>query len=122
MDRFRFETYTTSFPFASRRQSSIVPGATRHSAIYATSSTVFQPDLVSFLSFIKTKDIPLLPVTLPDVRSVLGQGASFLVNGAEVPTTYVDPISGAVYKQGMVVAMKRAILTHDMEDRTSFRC
>lgn len=103
-------TYSTVFPVRSRRKSSIVAGATLHSAIYPTSATVLQDSLISFLSYIKTQNIPILPVTKPDIRSVLGQGASFLVNGAEVPETYVDPVSGTVFPQGMTVAFKRAIL------------
>lgn len=103
-------TYSTVFPVRSRRKSSIVAGATLHPAIYPTSATVLQDSLISFLSYIKTQNIPILPVTKPDIRSVLGQGASFLVNGAVVPETYVDPVSGTVFPQGMIVAFKRAIL------------
>lgn len=103
-------TYSTVFPVRSRRKSSIVAGVTLHSAIYPTSATLLQDSLISFLSYIKTQNIPILPVTKPDIRSVLGQGASFLVNGAEVPENYVDPVSGNVFPQGMTVAFKRAIL------------
>jgi hypothetical protein len=110
-----FETYTTTVPLRSRRQkSSTVPGATLHPAIYSTSATALHDNLISFLSYVKTHDIPILPVTKPDVRSVLGQGASFLVNGAELPETYVDPISGTTFPQGMIVAFKRAVLSGDM--------
>ncbi|KAL9129225.1 MAG: hypothetical protein Q9217_002266 [Psora testacea] len=110
-----FHTYTTTFPFKSRRQSSLIPGATRHSAIYSTSTTVLHDTLISFLSYIKTYNIPILPVTKPDIRSVLGEGASFLVNGAVVPRDYVDPSSGKVFPQGTVVALKRAKLLEDMD-------
>ena len=103
-------TYSTVFPVRSRRKSSVVAGLTLHSAIYPTSATLLQDSLISFLSYIKTQNIPILPVTKPDIRSVLGQGASFLVNGAEVPETYVDPVSRTVFPQGMTVAFKRAIL------------
>lgn len=114
MDVFEppFEAYSTQFPFSSissRRKSSVVAGATQHAAIRSTCSTTFQDDLISFLSYVKTENIPILPVTKPDIRSVLGQGASFLVNGAEVPETYVDPVAGTVFPQGMVVALKRSI-------------
>ena len=114
MDEFEppFEAYSTQFPFSSissRRKSSVVAGATQHAAIRSTSTTTLQDDLISFLSYIKTENIPILPVTKPDIRSVLGQGASFLVNGAEVPETYVDPVAGTVFPQGMIVALKRAI-------------
>ena len=71
-------------------------------------------NFISFLSYVKTRDIPIFPVTEPDVRSVLGQGASFLVNGAEVPETYTDPGSGTIYPKGKVVAFKRAVLSGDM--------
>lgn len=120
-----FETYSTQFPISSRpissypsttgstetsrRKSSVVPGATQHVAIRSTTASALQDDLISFLSYVKTQDIPILPVTKPDIRTVLGQGASFLVNGAEVPETYVDPVSGTVFPQGMVVALKRAV-------------
>ena len=103
-------TYSTTFPVRSRRKSSIVAGATLHCAIYPTSATVLQDSLISFLSYIKTQNIPVLPVTKPDIRSVLGQGASFLVNGAEVPENYVDPVLGTVFPQGLIVAFKRALL------------
>ena len=121
MDTFEDYSYTTTFPIQaeseSRRKSSVVPGATIHSAIYTTtSSLVLHDNFISFLSYIKTHNIPILPVTKPDIRSVLGQGASFLVNGAEVPKTYVDPVSGATFPEGMVVAFKRAVLNKDMHD------
>ncbi|KAL9102017.1 MAG: hypothetical protein Q9163_002793 [Psora crenata] len=111
-----FQTYTTTFAFTTRRQSSVIPGATRHSAIYSTSTTVLHDTLISFLSYIKTYNVPILPVTKPDIRTVLGEGASFLVNGAEVPHDYVDPSSGKSFPQGTVVALKRAKLLGDMED------
>lgn len=118
-----FETYSTTFPIRSirsnqsRRKSSVIPGiSTLHSAIYSTSSTSVQDSLISFVSYVKTQDIPILPVTKPDIRTVLGQGASFLVNGCEVPHTYVDPATGSVFPQGMVVAFKRAILNKEMSD------
>ena len=120
MDTFEDSfSYTTTFPIhseQSRRKSSVVPGATLHSAIYTTSSLRLHDTFISFLSYIKTHNIPILPVTKPDVRSVLGQGASFLVNGAEVPKTYVDPVSGTIFPQGMLVAFKRAVTGKDMQD------
>ena len=115
------ETHSSTFPYSSGRRSSAVPGASIHSAIYPTSSTTLQDNLISFLSYVKTQGIPILPVTLPDVRSVLGQGASFLVNGAEMPETYVDPSSGSVFPKGMIVAFKRAILKEGMNDPTASR-
>ncbi len=113
MDDFEppFEVYSTTFPFSSissRRKSSVVAGASQHVAIRSTSTTVLQDDLISFLSYVKTENIPILPVTKPDIRTVLGHGASFLVNGAVVPETYVDPVTGKVFPEGMVVALKRA--------------
>ena len=69
-----------------------------------------------FLSYVGTQKIPILPISLPDVRSVLGQGISFLVNGAEVPETYVDHVTGVVFPKGMILAMKRAILHEGMTD------
>lgn len=116
-----FETYSTTFPIRSRLfSSSTIPGVTLHPAIYSTSFTILRDNLISFLSYVKTRNIPVLPVTRPDVRSVLGQGASFLVNGAEVPETYTDPVSGTVYSQGKIVAYKRAVLSgemHPIQDR-----
>ena len=99
----------------------MIPGATNlHLAIHPTFSTTLQNNLLSYLSFVKTHDIPILPVTKPDIRSVLGQGASFLVNGAEMPKTYVDPSSGTIFPQGLIVAYKRAVLEvkglRDMEE------
>ena len=95
-----FETYKTTFPIRSRRlRSSAIPGATLHPAIYSTSSTILRDNFISFLSYVKTRDVPILPVTKPDVRSVLGQGASFLVNGAEIRETYTDPVSGTIFPE-----------------------
>ena len=66
-----YDTYTTTFPMTmrSRRKSSIIAGATLHSAIFPTSSTIVHDSLISFLSYVKTQEIPILPVTKPDVRS-----------------------------------------------------
>ena len=114
-----FDTYSTtseSSAIRSRRKSSVVPGISIHSAIYATTSTSLQDTLISFLSYIKTQNIPILPVTKPDIRTVLGQGASFLVNGVELPWTYTDPVAGTIFPRGMVVAYKRAVLNKDMSD------
>ena len=113
MDDFEppFESYSTTFPFnsiSSRRKSSVVAGASQHVAIRPTSTTDLQDDLISFLSYVKTENIPILPVTKPDIRTVLGHGASFLVNGAVMPTTYVDPVTGKMFPEGMTVALKRA--------------
>ncbi|KAL8727441.1 MAG: hypothetical protein Q9166_006029 [cf. Caloplaca sp. 2 TL-2023] len=115
-----FDTYSTTTSTnrstSSRRKSSVIPGISIHSAIHATTSTVFQDTLISFLSYIKTQNIPILPVTKPDIRTVLGQGASFLVNGVELPRDYVDPVTGTLFPQGEVVAFKRAVLNKDMGD------
>lgn len=110
------ETYTTTFPWVSRKRSSVVPGASQHPAVFSTSTTIHQDTLLSFASYVKTHNIPILPVTKPDIRSVLGQGASFLVNGAEVPEDYVDPATGTLYPQGLVVALKRAVLGKASKD------
>ncbi|KAI4149292.1 MAG: hypothetical protein LQ341_001349, partial [Variospora aurantia] len=119
-----FDTYSTSASTSasrSRRKSSVVPGLSIHSAIYATTATAFQDTLLSFLSYIKTQNIPILPVTKPDIRTVLGQGASFLVNGVELPWDYVDPSTGTLFPQGEVLAFKRAVLNRDMSDPISDR-
>ncbi|KAL8679202.1 MAG: hypothetical protein Q9224_002010 [Gallowayella concinna] len=115
-----FDTYSTTTSTnrstSSRRKSSVIPGISIHSAIHATTSTVFQDTLISFLSYIKTQNIPILPVTKPDIRTVLGQGASFLVNGVELPRDYVDPVAGTFFPQGEIMAFKRAVLNRDMAD------
>lgn len=98
-----------------------MPGISIHSAIHATTATTFQDTLLSFLSYIKTQNIPILPATKPDIRTVLGQGASFLVNGVELPRDYVDPATGTLFPQGMVLAYKRAVLSKDMSDPISDR-
>lgn len=116
-----FETYTTTLPVHPRQKSSIVAGATLHSAIYPTVATPVHDSLISFLSYIKTRDIPILPVAKPDIRSGLGQGASFLVNGAEMPEDYNDPITGLSIKLGTILAFKRAILNPDMGNPTADR-
>ena len=117
----QFESYSTAFPTRSRRRSSVVPGASLHSAIYSTASTALQDTLISFLSYIKSQNIPIMPVTKPDIRTVLGQGASFLVNGVEMPWDYTDPVSKQKYRQGSTMAFKRAILNQDMGDPTADR-
>ncbi|KAI4259535.1 MAG: hypothetical protein LQ352_000722 [Teloschistes flavicans] len=115
-----FDTYSTTTASTSasrsRRKSSVVPGISIHSAIHATTSTTLQDTLISFLSYIKTQNIPILPVTKPDIRTVLGQGASFLVNGVELPWDYTDPATGKLFPRGQVVAYKRAVLGRDMGD------
>jgi hypothetical protein len=120
MDRFdTYSTYSATYSstyFTGRKKSSAIPGLSLHSAIYSSPSAVVQDNLISFLSYIKTQNIPILPVTLPDVRSVLGQGASFLVNGAEMPETYTDPGTGLVFPEGLIVAFKRAIMHEAMTD------
>lgn len=92
-----------------------VPGASQHSAIFSSSLTFFDNDLLSFLSYIKTCQIPIFSVALPDVRSVLGRGASFFVNGAEMPETCVDDVSGEEFAKGSLVALKRAIVPPDVK-------
>lgn len=87
-----------------------VPGASLHSAIYSATPTAFHDDLLSFLAYVKTRQIPIFSVALPDVRSVLGRGASFFVNGAELPETYVDDDTGETFAKNLVVAFKRAIV------------
>ena len=66
----------------------------------------------------------MLSSWLPDVRSVLGRGASFLVNGAEMPDTYVDETSGESLSKGSFVAFKRVLVppgTKDVQDGLSRR-
>ena len=87
-----------------------IPGASQHSAIFSSCQTCFDDDLLSFLSYIKTRQIPIFSAALPDVRSVLGRGASFFVNGAEMPETCVDDITGEEFRKGSIVALKRAIV------------
>lgn len=103
----------------SRTKSSAVPGVSQHSAIYSACPTSFQNDLLSFLAYIKTRQIPIFSVALPDVRSVLGRGASFFVNGAEMPESFVDEVTGEVFAKDTLVALKRAVLppgTKDVQD------
>ena len=120
-----FDTYSTSTAATSasrsRRKSSVVPGISIHSAIHATTPTTLQDTLISFLSYIKTWSIPILPVTKPDIRTVLGQGASFLVNGVELPWDYIDPATGKLFPKGETVAFKRAVLGKDMTDTVADR-
>ena len=87
-----------------------IPGVSQHSAIFSASPVSFHDDLLSFLAYIKTRQIPIFSVALPDVRSVLGRGASFFVNGAEMPDTHIDEITRDICKKGSVVALKRAIV------------
>ena len=105
------ESYSTRFTMnsvSSRRKSSSIPGATEQCAIFSTSKIVLYDTITAFISYSKTCDIPIIPVTKPDIRTVLGQGASFLVNGCVFPADYVDPSTGNVIPEGTVVAMKRA--------------
>lgn len=92
-----------------------IPGASQHSAIFSSSLTFFHDDLLSFLSYIKACQIPIFSVALPDVRSVLGHGASFFVNGAEMPETCVDDVTGEVFPKGSLVALKRAVVPPDVK-------
>ena len=87
-----------------------IPGVSQHSAIFSACPVSFHDDLLSFLAYIKTRQIPIFSVALPDVRSVLGRGASFFVNGAEMPDTHIDEVTRDIYKKGSVVALKRAVV------------
>jgi serine/threonine protein kinase/ankyrin repeat protein len=109
-------TSTYICPRTSFKKSSVVPGVSLHSAIHSATQTNLQDDLISFLSYVRTKEIPIIPIGLPDVRCVLGQGLSFLVNGAEVPETYIDRLSGVEFPKGMIVAMKRSAVHDGMTD------
>ena len=112
------ESYSTQFAMnsiSSRRKSSSIPGATDQSAIFNTSKIVLHDTIVAFISYAKTFDIPILPVTKPDIRTVLGQGASFFVNGCVFPADYVDPVTGDMFLEGTLTAMKRARLRHWMK-------
>jgi Protein tyrosine and serine/threonine kinase len=109
-------TSTYICPRTSFKKSSVVPGVSLHSAIHSVTQTNLQDDLISFLSYVRTKEIPIMPIGLPDVRCVLGQGLSFLVNGAEVPETYIDRLSGIEFPKGMIVAMKRSAVHDGMTD------
>ena len=80
-------------------RSQAVPGASQHSAIFSACPTSFHDDLLSFLAYVKTTQIPVFSVTKPDIRSVLGRGASFLVNGAEMPDSCVDELTGEISKE-----------------------
>ena len=111
-----FETYTTTLPYHSRQRSSVVAGATLHSAIYPTAVAPVHDTLISFLSYVKTESIPVLPPAIPEIRCGLGHGASFQVNGAEMPRDYHDPLTGTLIPQGKIVAFKRPILSPEMED------
>ncbi|OXV06467.1 hypothetical protein Egran_05765 [Elaphomyces granulatus] len=108
------QSYTT--PLTSFKKSSAVPGVSLHSAIHSIAQTNFQDDLISLLSYVRTKKIPIIPISVPDVRCVLGHGLSFLVNGAEMPETYIDHRSGVEFPKGMIVAMKRSVVRDDMTD------
>ena len=93
-----------------------MPGISLHSAVHSTTQTNLQDDLISFLSYVRTKEIPIIPISCPEIRCVLGQGLSFFVNGAEIPETYIDPLSGVEFPKGMIVAMKRSVVHDGMTD------
>ena len=111
-----FETTAAIADLRLRDKSSVIPGASLHSAVYPTTTTPIRNTLISFLSYIKTHGIPIVPVSMPDVRTTLGKGASFFVNGAEIPEDYEEPVTGAFIPRGKIVAIKRALLKDDMED------
>ena len=120
-----FESYAHASPIHPEShtawKASAIPEAIVCSATQTALATTSYNDLIFFLSYIRTQNIPIIPVTKSDVRSVLGQGATFLVNSAELPETYVDPVSGRVFPQGMMVAMKRAKVNKNMEDPVAGR-
>ena len=105
--------YQTLARLNSSHENPGIPGVSQHSAIYSAWPTSFHDDLLSFLAFVKARQIPILPVALPDVRSVLGRGASFFVNGAAMPETCRDEVTGAVFEKDTIVALKRAIVPKD---------
>ncbi|KAI4160925.1 MAG: hypothetical protein LQ342_005351 [Letrouitia transgressa] len=102
--------YKTVSQFQNNPKSPDIPGVSQHSAMYSAWPTAYRDDLISFVAYVKARQIPILSVALPDLRSVLGRGASFFVNGAEMPETFVDDISGETISQGTIVAFKRAVL------------
>ena len=102
--------YQTLARLNSNHESPGIPGVSQHSAIYSASPTSFHNDLLSFLAFVKARKIPILPVALPDVRSVLGRGTSFFVNGAAMPETCRDEVTGATFEKDTIVALKRAVV------------
>lgn len=111
--------YKTLARIESHTGSPAVPGASHHSAIFSACPTSFHNDLLSFLAYIKTRQIPIFSIALPDVRSVLGRGASFFVNGAEMPESFVDEVTGEVFAKDTLVALKRAVVppgTKDIQD------
>ena len=109
------ESYSTKIPISSDRKSSSVYGATKSNAIYSTSQIVLHDTLTALLSYIKYFNVSILPVNKPDMRTVLGQGTSFLVNGCEMPKFHVNPVTGETIRQGTVVAMKRSRLKKRMK-------
>ena len=101
-----------------------VPGASPHSTISSAYSSTFHNDLLSFVSYIKSRHIPIFSVSVPDIRSVLGRGASFLVNGAEMPETYTDDMTCERFEKGSLIAFKRAVApqgTNSVEEAFSRR-
>ena len=66
-----------------KEKSPVIPGASQHSAIFSTYPASIHDDLLSFLSYIKSRRIPILSVAIPDVCSVLGSlmYAQFLAVG-----------------------------------------
>ena len=116
-----FESYTTTLPYRSRQRSSVVAGATLHSAIYPTAVSSVHETVLSFLSYIKSEGIAILPPAIPEIRYGLGQGGSFQVNGAEMPREYNDPLTKVSIPKGKIVAFKRPLLSPEMEDPTADR-
>lgn len=97
----------------SNRESPGIPGASQHSAIFSACPATFHDDLLSFLAYIKSRQIPIFSVALPDVRSVLGRGASFFVNGAAMPENCLDEVTGEIFAKDTIVALKRAVVPPD---------
>lgn len=116
--------YQTLARLNSHEKSPTIPGASQHTAIFSAYPATIRDDLLSFLSYIKTRQIPIFSVALPDVRSVLGRGASFFVNGAEMPETHIDDFTGEELRKGSIVALKRAVVppgTKSIQDGLSRR-
>lgn len=117
-----FESYLHESPIHPEpHAASAIPEAILCSATQTALATTFSNDLISFLSYTRVQKIPIIPVTKSDVRSVLGQGAAFLVNSAELPETCADSVSGRVFPQGMMMAMKKAKVIENMKDPVAGR-
>ena len=90
--------------------SSLAFSGSSHDASYSpifTAQKWRHGSILAILSYAKSYNIPILPISEAEFGSKLGEGAACVVNSAEMPTKHVTCKADFELTQGTVVAIKR---------------